>query len=73
MTAKLHFAFILAVLLVANSKLVFEDNFDDLDFTKWRHDITLAGGGNWEFELYDNNRSTTYAQNGKLTIMPVLT
>lgn len=36
----------LTVLLVS-SKLVFEDNFDTLDFTKWRHDITLAGGGNW--------------------------
>jgi hypothetical protein len=73
MTAKLHLACILAVLLVVNSKLVFEDNFDDLDFTKWRHDITLSGGGNWEFELYDNNRSTTWTQDGKLTIMPVLT
>lgn len=30
-------------------KLVFQDEFTTLDFTKWRHDITLSGGGNWEF------------------------
>ena len=63
----------LAMVLIVSSKLVFEDNFDDLDFTKWKHDITLAGGGNWEFELYDNNRSTTFTSDGKLNIMPVLT
>jgi len=73
MVSKSQFVLILVVLFVANSKLVFEDNFDDLDFTKWRHDITLAGGGNWEFELYDNNRSTTFAKEGKLNIVPVLT
>ena len=41
---------ILAIFLAAVSgKLVFEDNFDRLDFKKWKHDITLSGGGNWEF------------------------
>ena len=25
--------------------LIFEDNFDMLDFTKWRHEITAGGGG----------------------------
>ena len=40
---------VLTLLLTANSKLLFEDSFDSLDFTKWKHDITLAGGGNWEF------------------------
>ena len=65
---------VLALLLVTlESKLVFEDNFDTLDFQKWRHDITLAGGGNWEFQLYDNNRSTTFTKNGLLNIKPVLT
>ena len=73
MTAKSHMILILALVLAVNAKLVFEDNFDDLDFSKWRHDITLGGGGNWEFEVYDNNRSTTFAKDGKLNIMPVLT
>lgn len=28
--------------------LIFEDNFDVLDTEKWRHDVTMGGGGNWE-------------------------
>ena len=32
-----------------NEHLVFEDEFTELDFTKWQHEITLGGGGNWEF------------------------
>lgn len=65
--------FLLALLFLTSSKLVFEDNFDFLDFDKWRHDITLAGGGNWEFQIYDNNRTTTFTKDGKLNIKPVLT
>jgi beta-glucanase (GH16 family) len=64
---------LLAVFVLTSTKIIFEDNFDFLDFTKWRHDITLAGGGNWEFQLYDNNRSTTFVKDGVLNIKPVLT
>lgn len=28
-------------------KLIFSDEFDFLDFTKWRHEISMSGGGNW--------------------------
>jgi beta-glucanase (GH16 family) len=64
---------LLFVAVLASSKLIFEDQFDSLDFKKWRHDITLAGGGNWEFQLYDNNRSTTFVKDSKLNIKPILT
>lgn len=65
---------LLVILLISvESKVVFKDDFDFLDFTKWRHDITLAGGGNWEFQLYDNNRTTTFTKDGILNIKPVLT
>lgn len=30
--------------------LIFEETFDDFDFSKWEHENTLAGGGNWEFQ-----------------------
>ena len=40
--------------------LVWEDNFDTLDFTKWQHEITMGGGGNWEFEMYWNNRTNSF-------------
>ena len=35
--------------LTAETKLIFSDDFDTFDFKKWKHDITLSGGGNWEF------------------------
>jgi len=27
-----------------------------IDFSIWKHEITMGGGGNWEFEYYGNNR-----------------
>jgi beta-glucanase (GH16 family) len=64
---------VICISSIGAEKLVFQDDFDTLDFEKWRHDITLSGGGNWEFELYDNNRSTTFTKDGVLNIKPVLT
>ena len=46
--------------------LVWEDNFDTLDFTKWQHEITMGGGGNWEFEMYWNNRTNSFVEDGVL-------
>ena len=54
-------------------KLIFVDNFDSLDFSKWHHEITMAGSGNGEFEMYHNNRSITFVTNGTLNIKPQLT
>jgi hypothetical protein len=73
---KILTSFLLIAILLqvgVEAKLVFSDNFDTLDFHKWKHDITLSGGGNWEFEIYDNNRSTSFVKNSKLNIKPVLT
>lgn len=60
-------------ILSVRGKIIFEDNFTSFDYTKWKHDITLSGGGNWEFQLYDNNRSTSFVKNGTLNIKPILT
>ena len=40
-----------------NNTLIFSDDFDYFNLTIWKHEITLGGGGNWEFQYYDNNRS----------------
>uniref|UniRef100_A0AAU8BSM0 Beta-1,3 glucan binding protein (Beta-GBP) isoform X3 n=1 Tax=Hypothenemus hampei TaxID=57062 RepID=A0AAU8BSM0_HYPHA len=50
--------------------LLFEDQFDSFDLTKWQHEITLAGGGNYEFEYYLNNRTNSFVQDGHLHINP---
>ena len=33
----------------------------------------MGGGGNWEFEMYVNNRSNSFVKNGALYIQPTLT
>ena len=53
--------------------LVFEDNFDKLDFKKWQHEITMSGGGNWEFEMYQNRRQNSFVKDGVLYLQPTLT
>jgi len=41
----------LATATAAAEVLVFDDEFETLNTTVWRHELTLAGGGNWEFEV----------------------
>ncbi|XP_067661778.1 beta-1,3-glucan-binding protein-like [Haliotis asinina] len=53
--------------------LMFEDNFNTLDFKVWEHELTAGGGGNWEFQFYTNNRSNSYVRDGILYIKPTLT
>lgn len=53
--------------------LIFEDNFDNFNLDKWEHEITLAGGGNFEFQWYGNNRSNSFCENGNLYLRPTLT
>jgi beta-glucanase (GH16 family) len=60
------------VFVEGQNKLVFEDNFDTFDLTRWKHEITLGGGGNWEFEYYSNNRTNSYVRDGHLYIQPSL-
>ncbi|CAG9838766.1 unnamed protein product [Diabrotica balteata] len=55
---------------ICSGDLIFEDNFDDLNLDKWKHEDTLAGGGNNEFEWYTNSRNNSYTSNGILHIKP---
>jgi beta-glucanase (GH16 family) len=58
---------------VCSGQLIFEDNFDWLDQSKWQHETTLGGGGNWEFQWYLNHRDNSFTKNGNLHIKPRLT
>ena len=53
-------------------QLVLEDNFNSFDLSLWQHQLTLGGGGNWEFEYYTNNRSNSYVKDGVLYLQPTL-
>lgn len=71
-----YLSFYLLLLAPAYSRkevLTFEDNFDFLNLDNWQHEITLGGGGNWEFEVYLNQRTNSYVENGKLYLRPTYT
>ena len=36
----------------------------------WEHEITMNGGGNWEFQVYYNNRTNSYVKDSTLYIQP---
>ncbi|XP_078585898.1 beta-1,3-glucan-binding protein-like [Branchiostoma floridae x Branchiostoma japonicum] len=55
-----------------NLQLVFEDNFDTFDTSKWRAEITAGGGGNEEFQYYMSHPDNLYVQNGNLYLKPTL-
>jgi len=63
---------LLSTMVVADT-LIWEDNFDKLDFNKWQHEITMGGGGNWEFEVYRNNRTNSFVKDSTLFLKPTTT
>jgi len=54
-------------------ELIFEENFDTLDESKWKHFVSAFRGGNHEFQYYRNNRKNSYTEDGMLVIKPTLT
>ena len=74
MASNFALIFVLAFIVGCSADtLIFEENFNTLDTKLWKHELTLSGGGNWEFEWYVNNRSNSYVKNGILYINPTLT
>lgn len=53
--------------------LIFEDNFNTLDLNRWKHEVTLSGMGNGEFQWYVNDRTNSYVTNGVYHIRPTYT
>ena len=68
----LIFLFALCAACAQDYQLVLEDNFDSFDLSLWQHQLTLGGGGNWEFQYYTNNRSNSYVRDGVLHLDPTL-
>ena len=63
--------FLLALSSVARAQtLVLDEEFETLNLSLWQHEITLGGGGNWEFQYYSNNRTNSYVKDGVLYIQP---
>ncbi|XP_069688094.1 beta-1,3-glucan-binding protein-like [Periplaneta americana] len=58
---------------ICSGDLIFDENFREFNLDTWNHEITAAGGGNWEFQVYINNRSNSYVKDEALFIKPTLT
>ncbi|PSN57618.1 Beta-1, partial [Blattella germanica] len=54
-------------------QLLFEDNFDTFNLERWHHEISASGGRYHEFQMFVNNRSNSFVQNGILHIRPTFT
>jgi hypothetical protein len=52
--------------------MIWQDEFDYFDGNKWQHEVTAAGGGNGEFQLYTQEGANSYVKDGKLFIKPTL-
>ena len=65
-------ALISVLVLAEGQRLVFEEEFNTFDLARWKHEITLGGGGNWEFQYYNNDRINSFVRNGSLYIHPTL-
>ena len=63
------------VLLLKDEDLcmVFEDDFNSFDTSKWNRDVQLSGFGNGEFQMTTALDQNLFVQNGELFIMPTLT
>lgn len=53
--------------------LIFDEQFNSLDFNTWKHVKSCAHTGNQEFQYYTNNRTNSFVKNGVLYLKPTLT
>ena len=53
--------------------IIFQDKFDTLNFDTWQHEMTMSGGGNWEFEMYVNDKRNAFVKNNTLFMKPTFT
>ena len=45
-------------------RLLFSDEFDELNNEVWEHELTLGGGGNWEFQVTHTHTAHTQRWHG---------
>ncbi|KAK7455052.1 hypothetical protein BaRGS_00039541 [Batillaria attramentaria] len=60
--------------MAGNRRLVWHESFQgsQIDKSRWKHEVSAYGGGNWEFQVYNPDRENSYVENGTLYIKPTL-
>ncbi|XP_055318855.1 beta-1,3-glucan-binding protein-like [Sitodiplosis mosellana] len=58
---------------ICKGQLLLDERFVDFDRDLWKHEVTLGGGGNWEFQWYVDDPKNSFVKDGKLVLRPTLT
>ncbi|XP_059163563.1 beta-1,3-glucan-binding protein-like [Physella acuta] len=53
--------------------VIFRDDFNSFDRSKWTHEVSMFGGYNGEFQVYTNDHKNVYIKDGHLYLMPIPT
>ncbi|CAL1535494.1 unnamed protein product [Lymnaea stagnalis] len=53
--------------------VIFRDDFNTYDHSKWTPEVSMYGGFNGEFQVYTNDPKNIFARNGHLLLMPTTT
>ncbi|KAJ9575888.1 hypothetical protein L9F63_007200, partial [Diploptera punctata] len=54
-------------------EIIFEENFNSLDSSKWEHDVRIAEKPDYEFVTYTARSDNSFVQNGILHVKPTYT
>ncbi|KAK3921937.1 Beta-1,3-glucan-binding protein 1 [Frankliniella fusca] len=58
---------------VCKGRVVFEDDFTNLDLSRWSHEVKISGAPDYEFCIYTQNPENSFTQKGLLHLSPTLT
>ncbi|XP_059163523.1 beta-1,3-glucan-binding protein-like [Physella acuta] len=53
--------------------VIFRDDFNTFDHSKWHYEVSMFGGFNGEFQVYTNDHKNVYARDGHLYLHPITT
>ncbi|XP_076449798.1 beta-1,3-glucan-binding protein-like [Babylonia areolata] len=53
--------------------VMFRDDFNRLDTSNWRYEVSMYGGMNWEFQVYTPESYNVFTRSGNLYLKPTKT
>jgi len=53
--------------------VVFRDDFNSFNSGQWKHEVSMYGGYNGEFQVYTNRQENVFVRNGQLYLKPTYT
>lgn len=57
---------------VCESQLIFQDNFETINYIAWNHVVKISSVPDYEFSIYHGQNTSTYVKNNTLFLKPFL-